>query len=98
MALKLSLKPGEKFVVNGAVIANGDRRASLIIQNKVSILREKDILTEEEVNTPARRIYFPIMLMYIDPAGRENYYRGIRAAHDRIHECHRDAGGKALVR
>ena len=74
MALKLSLKPGEKFVVNGAVIANGDRRASLIIQNKVSILREKDILTEEEVTSPARRIYFPIMLMYIDPAGRENYY------------------------
>lgn len=74
MALKLSLKPGEKFVVNGAVIANGDRRASLIIQNKVSILREKDILTEEEVNTPVRRIYFPIMLMYLDPAGSDRYY------------------------
>jgi flagellar protein FlbT len=50
MALKISLKPGEKFVVNGAVIANGDRRANLIIQNKVSILREKDILQAEEVN------------------------------------------------
>lgn len=74
MALKLSLKPGEKFVVNGAVIANGDRRSSLIIQNKVSILREKDILTEDQVNTPARRIYFPIMLMYMDPAGSERYY------------------------
>ncbi len=73
MALKLSLKPGEKFVVNGAVIANGDRRASLVIQNKVSILREKDIMRQEEATTPARRIYFPIMLSYLDPANRDKY-------------------------
>ncbi|RMF11995.1 MAG: flagellar biosynthesis repressor FlbT [Alphaproteobacteria bacterium] len=74
MALKLSLKPGEKFVVNGAVIANGDRRSTLIIQNKVSILREKDILQEDEVTTPARRIYFPIMLMYLDDDTSSKYY------------------------
>lgn len=73
MALKLSLKPGEKFVVNGAVIANGDRRANLVIQNKVSILREKDIMREEDVTTPVRRIYFPIMLLYLDPEGRDRY-------------------------
>ncbi|MEM6834067.1 MAG: flagellar biosynthesis repressor FlbT [Sphingomonadales bacterium] len=74
MALKLSLKPGEKFVVNGAVIANGDRRSALVIQNKVSILRERDILAEEDVNTPARRIYFPIMLSYLDPDNASKYY------------------------
>jgi flagellar protein FlbT len=73
MALKLSLKPGEKFVVNGAVIANGDRRSSLVIQNKVSILREKDIMREQDANTPARRIYFPIRLCYLDPDGRSKY-------------------------
>lgn len=74
MALKLSLKPGEKFVVNGAVIANGDRRSTMVIQNKVSILREKDILQAEEVTTPARRIYFPIMLMYLDEDASMEYY------------------------
>lgn len=74
MALKLSLKPGEKFVVNGAVIANGDRRSTLIIQNKVSILREKDILQQDDVQTPARRIYFPIMLMYLDGDSGHKYY------------------------
>ena len=74
MALKISLKPGEKFVVNGAVITNGDRRASLIIQNRVSILREKDILQENEANTPVRRIYFPIMLMYLDEESSSQYY------------------------
>lgn len=66
MPLKLSLKPGEKFVLNGAVVQNGDRRGVLVLQNKASVLREKDIMQEAEVTTPARRIYFPIMMMYLD--------------------------------
>ncbi len=74
MPLKLSLKPGEKFVLNGAVIANGDRRTSLVIQNKACVLREKDILQAEDANTPARRIYFPIMMMYLDNDAPETYY------------------------
>ncbi|MFC3051246.1 flagellar biosynthesis repressor FlbT [Kordiimonas pumila] len=74
MALKLSLKPDEKLVINGAVIANADRRATLIVHNKASILREKDILQEEQVDTPAKRIYFPIMLMYMDNAPTPKYY------------------------
>ena len=74
MPLKLSLKPGEKFVLNGAVLQNGDRRASLILQNKASVLREKDILQEDEVTSPARHIYFPVMMMYLDEAGAQKYY------------------------
>jgi len=72
--LKLSLKPGEKFVLNGAVVQNGDRRGVLILQNKASVLREKDIMQQEEVNTPARRIYFPVMMMYLDETGAARYY------------------------
>ena len=69
MPLKLSLKPGEKFVLNGAVVQNGDRRSALLLQNKASVLREKDIMQAEEAATPARRIYFPVMMMYLEPAG-----------------------------
>ena len=74
MALKLSLKPNEKFVLNGAVVQNGDRRAVLLLQNKASVLREKDILQEDEVTTPARHIYFPLMMMYLDEQGANRYY------------------------
>ena len=74
MPLKLSLKPGEKFVLNGAVVQNGDRRGVLVLQNKASVLREKDIMQEDEANTPARRIYFPVMMMYLDEAGADRYY------------------------
>jgi flagellar protein FlbT len=74
MPLKLTLRPGEKFVLNGAVIANGDKRSSLIIQNKACVLREKDIMQAEDANTPARRIYFPIMMMYLDADEADVYY------------------------
>jgi len=74
LPLKLSLKPGEKFVLNGAVVQNGDRRGVLILQNKASVLREKDILQPENANTPARRIYLPVMMMYLDPSDASKYY------------------------
>jgi flagellar protein FlbT len=74
MPLKLSLKPGEKFVLNGAVLANGDKRTSLVLQNKACVLREKDIMQPGEAVTPARRIYLPIMMMYLDAENFEEYY------------------------
>ena len=74
MPLKLSLKPGEKFVLNGAVVQNGDRRGVLVLQNKASVLREKDILQPEDATSPARRIYFPVMMMYLDESGAARCY------------------------
>jgi flagellar protein FlbT len=73
MPLKLSLKPGEKFVLNGAVVQNGDRRSALLLQNKASVLREKDIMQVEEANSPSRRIYFPVMMMYLEQAETSSY-------------------------
>lgn len=74
MPLKLSLKPGEKFVLNGAVVQNGDRRSVLVLQNKASVLREKDIMQPDDAQTPARRIYFPVMMMYLDEDNAEKFY------------------------
>ncbi|MDA1133287.1 MAG: flagellar biosynthesis repressor FlbT [Proteobacteria bacterium] len=73
MALKITLKPGEKFVINGAVVVNGDRRTSVLIQNKVSILREKDVMLPDEANTQVKRIYFNVMMMYLDDTDHEKY-------------------------
>jgi flagellar protein FlbT len=74
LPLKLSLKPGEKFVLNGAVVQNGDRRASLILQNKASVLREKDIMQPDDVTSPARHVYFPVMMMYLDESAAQKHY------------------------
>jgi flagellar protein FlbT len=74
MPLKISLKAGERFVLNGAVVENGDRRATLVLQNRASVLREKDILQSEDVTSPARHIYFPIMMMYLSSKEDSNLY------------------------
>ena len=41
MALKIILKPHEKFILGGAVITNGDAKSAFIVENDVPILREK---------------------------------------------------------
>ena len=66
MALKLTLKPGEKFVINGAVVQNSDRRTTLVIQNRASLLREKDIMLPGDATTPMRRVYFVVMMLYLN--------------------------------
>ena len=65
MPLKLSLKPGETFVVNGAVVRNGDRRGVLLLETQARVLREKDILRPAEATTPAGRAYSAVMQMYL---------------------------------
>lgn len=83
MPLKLSLKPGETFILNGAVIRNGDRRGVLLLENQARILREKDIMQAEEANTPARRAYFAIMQMYLSgESDGPAYDRAMRALAD----------------
>ena len=75
MALKISLKPSEKMIISGAVVTNGSTRTDLFIENKVTILREKDIMKEAEADTPCRRIYFVIQLMYVDEGNVAEYHK-----------------------
>lgn len=66
MALKIELKPGERFILGSSVITNGDHRTRLFISGEAPILREKDILTKETADTPAKRVYLVVQLMYLD--------------------------------
>jgi flagellar protein FlbT len=75
MPLRLDLKPHEKLFVGGAVLVNGDSRSSISVLNDVPILREKDIMTEAEANTPCKRIYLSIQLMYMEPAKLAHYHQ-----------------------
>ena len=68
MPLKLTLKPHERVIIGGAVVTNGASSCHLLIENNVPILRQSDILSESQANTPCRRIYFVIQLIYIDQA------------------------------
>ena len=73
MTLKLTLKPGERVAINGAVIVNGDRRSTFAIENQARILREKDIMRPRDADTPAKRIFMPIMLMALEPEEKARF-------------------------
>ena len=66
MPLKISLKPRERLILGGAVVRNGPAASQLLVENEVPILRERDILSERNADSPCRRIYFAIQLMYVD--------------------------------
>ncbi len=65
--LAVKLKPGERLVVNGAVLQNGNTRNVLYFVNRASILRERDVMQEEQAVTPTSRVYFIVQLMLLDP-------------------------------
>lgn len=57
--LVLKLGPGERVMINGVVMENGDRRSRItIVTPDAQILRLKDALHPDEVNTPVRRVCY----------------------------------------
>jgi len=73
MALKVELKPGEKILVGDAVLTNGDQRARFLIDGNAPILREKDIMTKARADSPAKRIYLAVQLMYTSRTPRDHH-------------------------
>ena len=70
MALIIDLKPGEKILIGDAVITNDQQRTRLHISGDSPILREKDVMKEEEADTPCKKIYFLVQCMYLARAPR----------------------------
>jgi flagellar protein FlbT len=65
MTLRISLRNGEKVIVNGAVV-RAVGRAALCIESKAAILRGRDVMAADDATTPARRLYLACMSAYID--------------------------------
>lgn len=63
------------MIIGGAVIANGGNRCDFVVENNVPILRQKDILSFKDADTPCRRIYFAIQLMYVDDKNMADHHR-----------------------
>ena len=77
MALKVELKPRERIIIGQVVIRNDEQRTRFFIEGDAPILREKDILTGATADSPAKKIYLAIQLMYLeqDPThGYQTYF------------------------
>jgi flagellar protein FlbT len=68
MALTVDLKKGEKFIIGDTVIINDSHNrkfeggARLQILGDAPVLRAKDIMPEQEANSPCKHIY--LMVQY----------------------------------
>jgi flagellar biosynthesis repressor protein FlbT len=62
--LILKLGPHERVLINGAIIENGERRSRLAVKTpNANILRLRDAIHPEEVNTPVRRVCYIAQLV-----------------------------------
>lgn len=63
--LRVELKPFERIVIGETVLVNSGTRTSFLIDGEAPILREKDTITPETANTPAKRLYLCVQTMYL---------------------------------
>ena len=56
MPLRIKLPAKEKIIINGAVIENAGEATTIILHNRVDILRRTEVWTEQDALTPARRV------------------------------------------
>lgn len=64
--LRISLRPGERIFVNGAVL-KVDRKTTLEFLNDVTFLLESHVMQAEDATTPLRQLYFIVQMMIMDP-------------------------------
>lgn len=67
-AMRISLRPGEKLYLNGAVL-RVERKTSFTLLNDAVFLLDQHVMQAEEATTPLRQLYFIAQTMLMDPAG-----------------------------
>ena len=76
--LRITLRDGEKVVINGAVLRSSGR-SEIVVENAAAILRGRDVMAPEDADTSAKRLYFACMMAYLDPANLPQYQSKILA-------------------
>ncbi|WP_298915651.1 flagellar biosynthesis repressor FlbT [uncultured Algimonas sp.] len=62
--LLISLKPNEKFLVNGALLSNGPKRGQICVEGEaVNVLRLSDVIHPDDVRTPVTRLYSAVQTL-----------------------------------
>lgn len=62
--LILKLTPGERFMINGVVLENGDHRARVrILTENAFVLRLRDAIHPDAVDTPVKRVCYAAQMV-----------------------------------
>ena len=94
MALKLELKPNERVLLGDCVLTNSGQRTRLTIDGSLPILREKDIMSLRQADSPAKCIYLAVQFMYLAKDPKDNHALYVRLAREMAKAA---PGAKPLV-
>ena len=96
--LVLKLGPYERVLINGAVVENGDKRSRLAIMTpNANILRLRDAIHPEEVNTPVRRVCYIAQLVLSGDAGAEVARMQLLRGIEQLSQVLTDPDSRALL-
>lgn len=77
MPLRITIKPQERLIINGAIIRNGgSHNVSLIIETQCQFLRESELINEIDANTPCKKLCLTLQVLHLseDPTEVENLF------------------------
>jgi flagellar protein FlbT len=96
--LVLKLGPRERVLVNGAVIENGDKRTRVcVLTPNAHILRLRDAIHPEEVNTPVRRVCYILQLVLSGDAEVGKAHTQVLRGIEQLSQVFRDGDSQRLL-
>ncbi len=97
--LVLKLGPRERIMINGVVMENGDRRTRLnIVTPDAKVLRLRDAIHPDTVNTPVRRVCYIAQLVLAGEADPEEARRQLLRGIEQLSQVFQDpASGQHLA-
>ena len=96
--LVLKLGPRERVLINGAVIENGDRRTRIsIVTPNANILRLRDAIHPEQVNTPVRRVCYIAQLVLSGDADPEEARHQLLRGIEQLSQVFTDPDSRRLL-
>lgn len=77
--LMISLRPNEKFLVNGALLSNGPKRGQICVEGEnINILRLCDAIHPDDVNFPVSRLYYSVQTVLSGDSSFEDADKTVR--------------------
>ena len=73
MPLRIKMPAKERIIVNGAVIENAGDATTIVLHNRADVLRRKEVMSETEANSPAKRVYYALQCAYMFDDERPRY-------------------------
>lgn len=96
--LILKLAPGERVLINGAVIENGDRRSRISIRSpKANILRLKEAIHPDQATTPVTRACYAVQLVLSGDASEDEGRRMIMRNIEQLSQVFTDRDSRILL-